>query len=477
MSTDVLLSKDQKNALKLLENGENVFLTGEAGTGKSFLLNFYLSRNKSKRNILITAPTGIAAINIGGTTLHRAFHAPLEPSINTKVNKVPKAVKSADTIIIDEISMCRIDLFEFVMRTISLAETKMRTNKQVIVVGDFFQLSPVVTNQDREILSQAYPESEKFYCFESKLWADRNFKIINLEIMMRQNDPILIQELNKARKGDVSCINFFNKRVTWDKDPQGITLCATNKEADKINKEEIDKLKGKLYKFKAGVTGNFTKSEYPTLETLSLKLGMRVMTIRNGKGYLNGSLGYVNDISSEQITVELDNGKFVDIGVETWENLEYTTTQEIDEWGNKELKLETSTIGKFIQFPLKPAYAITMHKSQGQTFEKVNLIPYSFAAGQLYVALSRVTTLNGLRLLTQITSDYLKCDDKVLEFYNKYIKSDEDTEKNNELMLNLAMEILKLPDDLIELFSDDYPSISNIIKKIKHSSIKVKKTG
>ena len=417
------LTKEQEDALNLMCSGENIFLTGEAGTGKSTIINKFLSI-KSNKNILTFAPTGIAALQISGVTLHRGFHIPIniQDETSRKMAPVPDTILSADIIIIDEISMCRIDVFDYVSNIIFKAnKTRAKYfNKkpiQVIVSGDFFQLPPVVTDRDKEALRYLYPKVEEHFAFNSDNWNKFNFKNIVLKEVLRQENKEFISYLNQIRKGENKAISDINTKTNKKVFEDGITLSGINRVAAEINAQKLEELPFEEHIYPIKIVGRVNKGDINCEEILSLKIGARVMTITNHSGgfYQNGSFGTVKDFGKNFISVKLDNGLLVDIEKYTWEILDYTT--EYDKEGNKLVKKEV--IGKYTQFPLKLAYAITIHKSQGQTFEKVNLIPYAWDDGQLYVALSRATNLNGIHLMQPILPKYLKTSKGVQKFYAK----------------------------------------------------------
>ena len=433
------LTDDQKRALSVLESGKNVFLSGEAGTGKSFVLNEYIYRNRDK-NIIVCAPTGIAAINIGGSTLHRVFKVPISVTRPGEYNAKPdNSLIKADVIIIDEISMCRFDIFEYVVRTIRKAEelrqkkenvSAMETgriadvlaSKQLIVVGDFFQLAPVVTNSDREILS-TYWDLNKYsagFAFQSDLWDELNFECVVLKEIIRQKGNVeYIENLNKIRRGDPTAIGWFNLNVKQTPMPNSIYLCGTNKAADEINQYESDKLEGKAVVYNSRVNGQVQSSDKMTSDSLVLKVGMQVMTLVNNveEGYQNGSLGKIVALNSESVDVKLNAGKVVKVKPYDWEIVGYEVQDD---------KLEKVVLGNFRQIPLKIAYAITIHKSQGQTYSSANVSPDCFASGQLYVALSRVQTIDGMSLEHDIKPRALKTSSAVKEFYDNLKESETD---------------------------------------------------
>ena len=407
----------QKKAFELMMAGENVFLSGEAGTGKSYVINEFL-KEKTGKNILVTAPTGIAAINVNGITLHRAFKAPTEVIVETS-KVIPKSVAEADIIIIDEISMCRIDLFDYVAKIILNAQKKTRKNIQVIVVGDFFQLPPVILPKEKEILDNYYGfDVGEGFAFLGTEWKKMKFKNVLLDQVVRQKDKKFVTYLNMARKGDRSCIDFLNKNHHLAEIDDSIILSSTNREVAKINEKKLKSIKGKEFSFYSEERGDVKVSDRPTEQELKLKVGARVILLVNDKDmkYQNGSLATIKKINmkNESITV-LVEGNAIEIGKYKW-SIEDSFIEK-DEKGRK--RLVKKEIGYFKQFPMRLAYAITIHKSQGQTYEKVNIDPYCWASGQLYVALSRAKTLKNMHLKTPIKDEFLVVSDSVMKFYDE----------------------------------------------------------
>lgn len=427
----VNLTTEQQNAMDILESGANVFLSGEAGTGKSYVLNEFIRRYEKKKSIIVCAPTGIAAINVGGATLHRVFKAPIGVIRPGEYNSKPDdAVIKADIVIIDEISMCRFDLFEYIIRTIRCAEslrqqelnrdaltngTELVVNapKQIIVVGDFFQLAPVIAGNDREILFKYWDEN-KYGCgfsFASDLWWELGFKpVVLTEIIRQRGDDSYIENLNKIRVGDPSGIGWFNAHVSRRPIEGAINLCGTNRAADTINTEESEALPGEFVEYYSQINGQVNESDKATSDILALKVGMQVMTLVNDMdaGYQNGSLGKVVALHEDMVEVRLDNGRLVKVIPYVWEIYGYEIQGE---------RLEKVVLGDFKQIPIKVAYAITIHKSQGQTYSKVNVAPNCFAEGQLYVALSRAQSIDGMSLQYAIARNSLRTSAAVKEFY------------------------------------------------------------
>lgn len=419
----------QREAFSLMMSGENVFLSGEAGTGKSYVINQFL-KEKRGQNILVTAPTGIAAINVDGITLHRAFKAPTEVLIGASKD-VPKVVAEADVIIIDEISMCRIDLFDYVAKIILNAQKKRRRKIQVIVVGDFFQLPPVILPKEKEILDNYYGfDVGEGFAFLGTEWKNMNFKTILLNEVVRQKDKKFVTYLNKARIGDKSCIDFLNKNHHLKEINDSIILSSTNREVAKINEKKLKNLKGKEFSFYSEEQGEVKASDRPTEKVLRLKVGARVILLVNDKDmrYQNGSLATIKkiDIKNESITV-LVNGNAIEIDKYKW-SIEDSFIEEAEDGRKRLVKKE---IGYFKQFPVRLAYAITIHKSQGQTYEKVNIDPYCWASGQLYVALSRAKSLKNMHLITPIKEEYLVVSKNVIGFYNGLFDENLKSKKKN----------------------------------------------
>ena len=402
------MTAGQLKGYRSMLEGHNIFLTGDAGTGKSFLLNNYIDYcNKKGYNIMVMAPTGIAALNIGGSTIHRVFHIGASPLVVRNISdvKVPDEVKSADIIVIDEISMCRIDLFEYVMSAI-IKENKSRESMhyepiQLIVCGDFFQLPPVITDKDKKVLDQYYNRDiGKGFAFQSACWKMMNFVSVVLTDVVRQSDKSFSSILNRVRFGDQSILYQISRDSSKVYIKDAINLTFRNSEVNKMNEDKLSEIQEPIMHYYSNSLGDVRLSDKPTLDDLMLKDGARVMILINDKDgkFSNGTFATIVKCLTSDVLVEIDGtGEVVRIEPYTWE---------INSYAIKGSKLSTNVVGKFTQLPLKLAYAITIHKSQGQTYEKMNLNPFCVECGQLYVALSRVKSLENLHLTKPLYKDF-----------------------------------------------------------------------
>lgn len=447
----------QARAMEALRSGRNVFLTGNAGTGKSFVLNAFIEELEDEDvPYLAMAPTGIAAQNLeNGTTIHRTLQVGfgiLDPTDMSRKTLSRKVLKQARVVIIDEVSMCRIDLFERVMNMV-LDAKKVTGPKQVVLVGDFFQLPPVVTDADRDALMRFWPGNEEGYAFKSRLWTGMGFEPHVLTEVMRQNDPAFIDQLNRARVGDRGCVPYFNERAVSDRKraPEDeLWLCATNRMATTINDERVSALEregARSRTYVASVSGDVKPSDKPTDERLRLIEGARVMLLANmpDDGLANGSLGTVVKTDADAVTVLFDDtGETVGIEPKEWKVMKSTVHEDVGKDGKPVPELVNDVVGTFTQMPLRLAFAITIHKSQGQTFERCAVHSKVFGAGMLYVALSRCTTFDGLTVWPKIEPAKLFANQSVIDFY----RSLEEPGTDAPAQMRLAE---ALPDDMVSL--------------------------
>lgn len=444
---------------KLLKSGESILLTGRAGTGKTSLIRTMLE--DEDKSYVVLAPTGISAINLRGKTLHSFFLFPLRPIIpgDNEIKKLNSQkiniLKKADAIVIDEISMVRSDLLDAVDQSLrkNLNSKLPFAGKQLIFVGDMFQLRPVVTNHqgEREILEVYYKNS--LYFFDSIAYKTLKPSIVELvEVYRQENDLKFLGLLDRVRYGlhNQEDLEVINSRYNpnYSSNEIAIELCSTNKLADEINLMKLLQLQTKIHRFQAKVDKNFDEKFYPTAFNLELKIGAQVMMLRNSTSYVNGTIGriidfkmvddedsgefveseypYEDDLSSSReftpvemaIIVETDEGNIIEVVKETWENIEY-------QYDAENQKIVSKTIGEFTQYPMKLAWAVTIHKSQGLTFNRMylNLGSGAFDTGQTYVALSRCRTLGGIILRKKIKNSDIKVDPAVVQFWQENVDS------------------------------------------------------
>jgi len=461
VKAEVELTDSQKWALDQLEQDGNFFLTGGAGTGKTFLLQKYIHDHDGK--VMITAPTGIAAIKAGGVTLHRAFRIPIQiltdsDNMESKwiiSNKRAEqsgrtdiiALRTADTLVIDEVSMARSDLFSYVMFAVNCIRKGGIDEKtdevvpghplKVILCGDFFQLPPVIGRGDREIWRQLYPENPGGWPFLTEAWKKEKFKVLELKETVRQSDSDFAKALNKIRVGNMEGLTYLNKFRSKERQV-GPTICATNAKAAQINGLYFNRIHVYKHIFHVIRNGDTEETALPCEAVLSLKVGAKVIFLVNdtsGKNeYQNGSFGTVVGFKStsketseyDYVNIKVDNtGKTVELKRCRWPVIRYQVTQtEYKKDGeiHTKSKLEKKEIGYFSQIPLRLGWAITAHKSQGQTYNCCNVVdPQRFwAEGQLYVALSRAESIENLYITQPLNPRMLHTSAEVKQFYRQH---------------------------------------------------------
>jgi ATP-dependent DNA helicase PIF1 len=420
----ISLSDEFQEVLNQLEHtSENYFVTGRAGTGKSTLLQVF--RNTSKKRIAVLAPTGIAALNVKGQTLHSFFGFPPRMIDKSDIfkRKDYKFFKKIETIIIDEVSMVRADMLDNIDWFLRLH----RENDvpfggvQMIFFGDLFQLPPVIASEfEKKYFKENYSSQ---YFFSSKIIEEIDINMVELNQVYRQDERHFIRLLDNIRQNSIDYDDLEDLNQRFEPLPEDkkfiVYLCARNATTDAINKEEIDKLTEERFVFNAKTDGEFNPLLFPAESTLVLKVGAQIMFVKNDpqKQFVNGTIGTISHISHDQITADIldENGVETTIKVEkqTWENIKYKSDP------TNETTIKAEVTGTYTQYPVKLAWAITIHKSQGKTFERViiDLGGGAFESGQTYVALSRCKKLNGIYLKKPITPRDIFIDPVVVSFY------------------------------------------------------------
>ncbi len=427
-----ILTKELKQALDIIEKNEFaiLFITGKAGTGKSTFLK-YIKLNILKHNAAYLAPTGVAAVNIQGQTIHSFFKFP--PRFITldeiKKSKDSKLYQMIDFIVIDECSMLKADIFEGINQSLQISRNNNLPfgGVKVILFGDLYQLPPVVDRETAALYGKFDYKTPYFFSskiFKKLLIPNNCIKVIELTHIFRQKDENYIDILEKIRhcQTDNQLFNILDNQVVTTKSilPKNITiLTTTNKLAKKYNEENLLSLSGPSHKYKAIIAGDFKETEYPTDEIIELKKGAKILFIKNdlAKRWVNGSIGFVSKLFDNYI-IALINGQKVIVEMEKWEKIQYTVENGV---------LSYKIIGSFKQLPLRLGWAITIHKSQGLTLDNilVDTSTKAFASGQIYVALSRCRSLSDLYLQGSITNEDLLINSDVNRFI-EYMKS-----KNN----------------------------------------------
>jgi len=424
------LNDQFRKALDLMEDtGRSIFVTGRAGTGKSTLLSYF--RHTTAKKVAVLAPTGVAALNVKGQTIHSFFR--FKPNITLeRVRKVrfsdnsKNIYKKLEAIVIDEISMVRADLLDCVDKFLRLNGPRVNSpfgGIQMIFIGDLYQLPPVIAGTEKVVFKSLY---ETPYFYSSKVFDSFETEFIELEKVYRQHDERFLSLLNSIRNNSIAedGLALLNQRYMPQFEPPSndfyVYLTTTNKLAEQINSGRLEKLKGGLYTFEASIKGEFGDKYLPTAIDLQVKVGAQIMMVNNDTygRWVNGSIGKITSITQDKdgediIIAELAHGEEVEIVPYTWEIFTLFV-----EGG----QLQSEVIGRFEQYPLMLAWAVTIHKSQGKTFDKViiDIGRGTFSYGQIYVALSRCTTLDGIVLRKPILKKHIWTDYKVVDFLTKY---------------------------------------------------------
>lgn len=475
------------------QTNQNIFVTGKAGTGKTTFLKYI--REKCSKRMAIAAPTGVAAINAGGMTLHSLFWLPFgayaekhevqwdggNHLVNNRTTlfgslkltrQRRRLIQELELLVIDEISMVRADTLDAIDTILKSVRKDQRPfgGLQMVLIGDLLQLPPVVKENEWQILKNYYQSP---YFFHANVILQNPLVNIEFQTIYRQSDTQFIEILNSIRSNRIQKSELDLLNEYWDPDftptekDNYITLTSHNRLAEKINQEALSALSTPLQELKAAVSKDFPESLFPVEMTLQLKEGAQVMFIKNDSGedrkFYNGKIGYIKKINNleKTVTVAFTNGdEDVEVRRETWENTKY-------KYDEKEGKIESEVIGTFSQYPLRLAWAITIHKSQGLTFERAVVdAGTSFAAGQVYVALSRLTSLEGLKLKSKINPHSIHVDQRVASYLNQL----ENMEELNQYLIQAQKKHLQ--EILIHIFN--WSGLHATFKELQEGVLKMK---
>jgi len=470
------LNERFREALRLMEEtDQSLFITGKAGTGKSTLLSYFCATTNKQPVVL--APTGVAALNVKGQTIHRFFNfyvdvTPEKIRHSKAKPRNAKLFKKLKTIIIDEVSMVRADLLDCIdtfLRRHGPDPARVFGGVQMIFIGDLYQLPPVVTAQEKELFTTHYDSP---YFFSARALADSDLERVELDKVYRQKDQAFVDLLNKIRNNsaDEDDIAQINRRLAQpdakaDDDFQ-ITLATTNAIADQINDAHLAALKGKLYCSSARVTGDFGREYFPTSVDLHYKIGAQIILLNNDsdRRWVNGSIGVITAVKQDEEGEEYLAIKLQDTNVSV---AVYPFSWEVYRFGVADNAITSEPVGTFTQYPFRLAWAITIHKSQGKTFERVviDMGRGAFAAGQTYVALSRCTSFEGISLKTPIRAQDIRTDHRILKFLAgySYRKSEQDMPLTEKIALIQQAIAAKAALDIVYLKADDTKTERKVI--------------
>lgn len=404
----------QQEAIDLINSGQNVFVTGAGGTGKSWIIQHLVNEKTA-----LCAPTGIAALNIGGVTCHSLFGLPVGLTSSNDAHKISNKFRQRfdrsspiETIIIDEIGTLRADYLD-------LIDLKLRNVReinepwgglQMVVVGDLFQLSPIVSRSEQQWFNREYSSA---FPFAARSW---DFHTIELDVIHRQTNPMHVQVLESIRRCDHEvndAIYIITQMASKNHIPGSLRLCCYNRDADIVNSQEYQKIPGDEVTLWAQTRGDWGNDE-PVPNCLRLRVGTRVLICANGNGYVNGDRGYVEEITSESLRIRKDDGIIVSVLPNDWEKHDYS---------QKDGNVKRQVVATFTQFPIRHGWAVSIHKSQGMTLDGVTIDVGRgcFAHGQLYVALSRCRDLERINFVTQPSVTDVRVDSAVNEFYKQKV--------------------------------------------------------
>lgn len=419
----IKLSSEQDKIFNLIETtNDNYYITGKAGTGKSVLLQYFVG--KSSKRVVVVAPTGVAALNVNGQTIHSFFKMPFDIDFDElKVDyKLREILRNIDVVVIDEVSMVRVDLMEAMSRKLQMARTNDEPfgGVQMVMFGDLYQLPPVVT--DGQLDRYFKHNFGGYYFFNAPAIKNGKLKIYELNNIFRQKDPEFKSILNAIRHGKikVSQLQELNKQTKIQKPESGfITLAGRNATVSHINHKKLAELPGEERIYEAEIWGNITESSFPTEKKLRLKVGAQIMMLKNDtekpRRWVNGTLGVITKLNDNLVRVNIDGVDYT-IAPASWDKIQY-------EYDHETRELTKNTVSSFRQLPIRLAWAITIHKSQGQTYQSVavDLSDGAFAHGQTYVALSRCVSLEGLYLDSPVKRDDVIVDPDIIEFMKQAV--------------------------------------------------------